>query len=151
MGRKHWNELPWGTDSRLGQDEQLRHLDAPELVERAEVVLGDLDDLCVLLLFSVFEAIVRERVLADVEADLPTIHHIALKSAVEHMKEDIRNSSFYNHVLVHCKGVGPDLVEEVNQVRKYRNWVAHGRRGVQPDSVDPAIARNRLQRFLELL
>jgi hypothetical protein len=61
------------------------------------------------------------------------------------------NNSFYNNVLRHCKAVGADLVEEVNQVRKYRNWVAHGRRGEQPDAVDPATARDRLQRFLDFL
>jgi hypothetical protein len=149
MGRKHWNDLPWGDDSPLGRDERLRDMTATTLVEQSRVVSDDLDDLCVLLLFSVFEATVRDRVLADVEAELPTVHHKALESAVSQMKEGIRNSSFYNNVLVHYKGLDAALVEEVNQVRRYRNWVAHGRRGAQPDTVHPLMARDRLQRFLD--
>ena len=43
------------------------------------------------------------------------------------------------------------LVEEVSQGRRYRNWVAHGRRGEPPDAVDPRTASNRLQRFLDRL
>jgi hypothetical protein len=151
VGRKHWNDLPWSIDNPLGRDEKLRHLDAGDLVGYSHAVLDDLDDLCVLLLFSVFEAIVRDRVLADVEAELPTIRHQALASAVDQMKEGIRNNSFYNNVLRHCKGVGAGLVEEVNQVRRYRNWVAHGRRDVPPGAVDPVTARDRLQRFLDSL
>lgn len=41
-----------------------------------------------------------------------------------------------------------DLIEEVNQVRRYRNWVARGRRGEQPPAVAPRAAYDRLSRFL---
>ena len=44
-----------------------------------------------------------------------------------------------------------DLVEEVNQVRKYRNWVSHGKRGERPDNVEPPMAFDRLRRFLQFL
>ena len=47
-----------------------------------------------LLLFSVFEAIVRDRVLADVEAELPAFRHAAIKRAVEDMKEGIEQGRF---------------------------------------------------------
>jgi len=40
-------------------------------------------------------------------------------------------------------------MEEVNQVRRYRNWVAHGRRDGPPAAVDPRTAYDRLQRFLD--
>jgi hypothetical protein len=40
-------------------------------------------------------------------------------------------------------------VEEVNQVRQYRNRVAHGRRGNPPFSLDPETASERLKRFLD--
>jgi len=149
MGRKHWDELPWGEDSSLGRDERLRDVTATILVEQSRVVSDDLDDLCVLLLFSVFEATVRDRVLVDVQDELPAIRHGALESAVSRMTDGIKNGSFYNNVLVHYKRADATLVEEVNQVRRYRNWVAHGRRGEQPDVVHPRTARDRLQRFLD--
>jgi len=36
----------------------------------------------------------------------------------------------------------------VNQVRRYRNWAAHGRRGDEPESIDPPAAYFRLSTFL---
>jgi hypothetical protein len=47
------------------------------------------------------------------------------------------------------KGQNADFVEEVNQVRRYRNWVAHGRRATAPPFVDPEMAYERLKRFLD--
>ena len=38
-----------------------------------------------------------------------------------------------------------NLTEQVNQVRKSRNWVAHGRRGEPENSVVPDIAIERLR------
>jgi hypothetical protein len=148
LGTKHWDHLPW--DGDLGRDEHLRHLDASDIRGRADLVLSDLDDLCVLLLFSVFEATVRERILADVERELPPLHHAALRQAVAAMKEAIEHGSFYK-VLDPYKEMDAGLIEEVSQVRRYRNWVAHGRRGEQPDAVDPRTAYDRLQRFLDRL
>ncbi len=148
MGKKHWNSLPW--DGALGQDARLRHIAAPEILDWARVILNDLDDLCVLLLFSVFEATVRERALADVAAELPTLRHPALQHAVRTLNEALEHGSFYK-VTEAYKALDPDLIEQVNQVRKYRNWVAHGRRGEPQNAVDPRTAYYRLQQFLNRL
>jgi hypothetical protein len=148
MGKKHWNTLPW--DGVLGQDERLRHIEAPHILDWAGVINGDLDDLCVLLLFSVFEAIVRERALADVAAELPSVRHLALQHAVRTLNEALEHGSFYK-VTEAYKAMDPDLIEQVNQVRKYRNWVAHGRRGEPENVVAPDAAYARLQRFLDRL
>jgi hypothetical protein len=113
----------------------------------SRTVLEDLDDLCVLLLFSVFEATIRERVLADVARELPQLSHPAIKQAIKSLNESIEQGSFYR-VLESYKHQDLDLTEQVNQVRRYRNWVAHGRRGEQTDSVSPHVAYIRLKRFL---
>jgi hypothetical protein len=149
LGKKHWTNLPWAGD--LGQDNRLRNLEAPQIVEWSEAVLGDLDDLCIMLLFSVFEALVRERVMADVARELPPLRHAALKHAVEAMNEAIEYGSFFKVLEPFKPELGADLVEEVHQVRKYRNWVAHGRRGEPENAVDPRTAYERLQGFLERL
>jgi hypothetical protein len=49
--------------------------------------------------------------------------------------------------------VSADLVTQVDQVRKYRNWVAHGRRegGTDVSSVTPRVAYERLKEFLAVL
>jgi hypothetical protein len=148
LGKKHWDGLPW--DGALGQDNRLRHIEAPEILNWAGTILGDLDDLCVLLLFSVFEATVREHALSEVAAELPTVHHPALVHAVRTLNEALEHGSFYK-VTEAYKALDPDLIEQVNQVRKYRNWVAHGRRGAPENVVNPEMAHARLQQFLNLL
>ena len=145
LGKKHWNSLPW--DGELGRDGRLNDLTSAKILDGSQTVLDDLDGLCVLLLFSVFEAAIRERVLAEVEAELPPLHHVAIKRALNEMKEGIEHGSFFK-VLEPYKDVDANLIEEVNQVRRYRNWVAHGRRTEQPAAVNPATAYDRLKRFL---
>ncbi len=44
-----------------------------------------------------------------------------------------------------------DLTEQINQVRKFRNWVAHGRRDVPENNVNPDDAIERLLRYLSRL
>ena len=129
LGEKHWDDLPW--DGDLGRDNHLKDLTSADVLSDSQTVLDDLDDLCVLLLFSVFEATIRERVLAEVEAELPPVHHIAIRRALDEMKEGIEHGSFFK-VLEPYKELDANLIEEVNQVRRYRNWVAHGRRTAQP-------------------
>jgi hypothetical protein len=145
---RNWNKLPWDND--LGRDSHLVELTSAEILDRSQTVLDDLDDLCVLMLFSVFEAIVRARVLAEVEAALPSPGHLAIQRALDELKEGIEQGSFYK-VLEPCKDFDANLIEQVNQVRRYRNWVAHGRRTEQPAAVDPKSAYDRLKRFLDEL
>jgi hypothetical protein len=146
LGENHWNDLP--PDLGLWRDDHLKALTSAAIVGDSQTVLDDLDDLCVLLLFSVFEATIRERVLAEVEAELPPMRHVAIKRALDEMKDAIEHGSFFK-VLEPYKGIDADLIEQVNQVRRYRNWVAHGRRTAQPAVVTPATAYDRLKRFLE--
>lgn len=146
LGEKHWDNLPWAGD--LGHDNHLRELASSEVLNDSQTVLDDLDDLCVVLLFSVFEATIRERILVAIEAELPPLRHVAIKRALNELKEDIEQGSFFK-VLEPYKALDANLVEQVNQVRRYRNWVAHGRRTQQPAVVNPTTAYDRLKRFLE--
>jgi hypothetical protein len=148
VGEKHWDRLPW--DGTLGRDETLKYLESAEIVVRAEMALDDINDLCVLLQFSVLEVIVRDHVIEEIEAELPNLRHPAISHAVTERWDVIRHGSFFR-VLDLYKGEDADLIEEVNQVRRYRNWVAHGRHGERPCVVDPESARERLQRFLARL
>ncbi len=148
LGRNYWAGLPW--DGALGHDNILRHLEATEIGEMSRTVLENLDDLAVMFLFSAFEGIVRDRALEQIRAELRTTRHPALKQLVKDLNDTIGQGSFYR-VLEAYKESGADLLEEVNQVRKYRNWVAHGRRTEQPANVTPAVAFDRLNRFLDML
>jgi hypothetical protein len=70
---------------------------------------------------------------------------------VEATKEAIEQGSFFKVLEPFKPDIGTDLVQQVHQVRKYRNWVAHGRRGLPENAVDPRTACDRLQRFLDHL
>ena len=131
----------------LGDDNRLRGRTAGELRKNAETIL---DDLAVLVMFSVFESIVRARATADVDREIEQIRHPAVLRAVTDLKAAIQNGSFAK-VTEAYKTMDVDLTAQVNQVRKFRNWVAHGRRDDPENNVDPDLARDRLTRYLARL
>ena len=90
---KHRTGLPWG--GQLGRDNRLRDLQVPDILRMSGAVLGDLDDLDVLLLFSVFEAIVREYVRDEIAVELPKVRHPILLAAVKGLNEGIESGSFF--------------------------------------------------------
>jgi len=148
LGRRYWNNLPW--DGSLGKDDKLKELESGTIVSDSEFCLEHLDDFAVLVLFSVFESVVRDQVLSDVEEQKSRLTHALIVQMVESAVGEIEQGSFYR-VLAVFKPEGADLVEEVNQVRRYRNWVAHGRRTAKPSVVDPETAFTRLRKFLDFL
>jgi hypothetical protein len=134
----------------LGRDNHLRERTSADLRDRANAILEDLDELAVLVLFSVFEVTVRDRARAEVERETASIRHPAVLRAVNDLKEAIESGSF-GRITESYKALDADLTEQVNQVRRFRNWVAHGRRGRPKSSVDPRDAIARLRRYLALL
>jgi hypothetical protein len=149
IARRYWDDPRLG--ELLGLDNTFRSLAAGEIQDKAKRVLEDLDDLAVLILFSVFEAEVRSQTLEGVERELAIPpRHSALNDAVDEMKDTIRNGSFGILTRMY-RNLDPDLKTQVDQVRKFRNWVAHGRRGDAENEVTPEQSQERLRRFLELL
>lgn len=149
IARRYWDDPQMA--ELFGRDNQLRDLASVEIQDRARRVLDDLDALAVLLLFSVFEAEVRARTMEGVERELAIPpRHPALNDAIIAMRETIENGSF-GRLTQRYRSLNPDLKTQVDQVRKYRNWVAHGRRGEAENEVTPDQSRDRLERFLELL
>lgn len=145
----HWNQLPW--DGRFGRDDFFRDLDPLRTATEAGVVADELADLAVVVLFSVFEATVRDAVLTAARPEAERLTHPALRAAAEDALGWIAEGSFFRVLEPFKAGGHADVIEQVNQVRRYRNWVAHGRRGSAPASVTPEAARERLERFLALV
>jgi hypothetical protein len=145
FGRKHWASLPW--DGELGRDEKFKALESRAIVDNVSLCLEHLDDFAVLILFAAFESIIREKVRTAIEAEAGGLQHPFVVQMLGKAIEDIEHGSIFR-VLEPFKGNVAELTEEVNQVRRYRNWVAHGRRTPQPDAVDPLTAYKRLKRFL---
>ncbi|MGP0068681.1 MAG: hypothetical protein ACLQGP_34405 [Isosphaeraceae bacterium] len=68
------------------------------------------------------------------------------------MREGIEEGSFYSNVLDLFKKLDHNLIEVVNQVRRNRNWVAHGRREEKkPMNMSPKDTLERLRAFLQLI
>jgi len=153
---KFWDDFPWAQDDawvkRVERDNVLRHVSGIDLTDGARALTAELDDLAVLVLFSVFEAQVRQLVREQVEPEVAGLRHPSLVHAGEEVLEALAQGSF-GRMLQAFKLTGDDknLVEQVNQIRAYRNWVAHGRReDMRPsDTVIPKDARDRLQAFLD--
>jgi len=151
IAEKHWTELPWDAQSQFGRDDKLRVLEKDGIVEAANLGLQHFDDIAVLVLFSMFEAEVRRRVLAEIQVEVDSVRHPALRFSTAEAQRAIEEGSFFQ-VLEPYKPIGlAGLVEEVNQVRRYRNWVAHGRRATKPPEVNPKSAFDRLTRFLDAM
>jgi hypothetical protein len=149
LADKFWDELPW--DGRLDRDNTFRVLDRTTVSDDARTGLSELDDFAVFVLFSVFEAVVRERVLSDTKSAREAVTHPALKYWMSQAEESIRERSFFALLESFKAPHRNDLIEGVNQVRKYRNWVAHGRQGRKEESVTPQTAYERLREFLNAL
>ena len=148
--RRYWLDLPW--EGNLEQDDHFRNLDVTQLAEASTITLAEIDDLAVLVLFSVFESMVRSRLAGEIRSEVREkgLDKAVLILAVDDALHRVEEGSFY-WVLESFKTLDSNLVEEVNQVRRYRNWVAHGRRGESPPAVAPAIAYERLNRFWQLI
>jgi hypothetical protein len=146
----HWAELSW--EGTLGKDDYFKELDPEQLKDDADFSLGQFDDLAVLVLFAVFESLVRDQLGTEIRAEIEEkgINHALLLRSFRDLDQQVGEGSFFR-ILEPYKSLDANLIEEVNQVRRYRNWVAHGRRGTRPEWVSPRMAYERLTRFWDLI
>lgn len=153
---KYWGQFPWGQSDEwvrlVERDNVLRGVEAVDIATDAHFVIGEHDDLAILVLFSVFEANVRDHLKKQLVPAVGQLLHPSLVKAGKDVLDDIERGSV-GLLLEPLKLDDKDLVEQVNQIRKYRNWVAHGRRlEMQPGvAVRPRDAYERLTEFLKLV
>jgi hypothetical protein len=150
LAELHWSELPW--EGKLGRDDHFKELKPEQLKDDADFSLSQFDDLAVLVLFAVFESLVRERLGTEIRAVIEEkgISHALLLRSFQDLEQQVGEGSFFR-ILEPYKPLDANLVEEVDQVRRYRNWVAHRRRGTRPEWVAPRMAYERLNRLWDLL
>ncbi|MDY3562573.1 hypothetical protein R5W23_004039 [Gemmata sp. JC673] len=155
---KFWGEFPWEQSdewvARVKQNNVLRHVEAVQMSAEAKVVSDEHDDLAVLVLFSVFEAVVRDRLRSQLEPEISRLKHPSLVRAGKEVEETIAHGSFGKLLQAFkLNEQEKNLVEQVNQIRAWRNWVAHGRRAeMRPATeVRPRDAYERLNEFLQLI
>ncbi|HEV3261861.1 MAG TPA: hypothetical protein VG013_33735 [Gemmataceae bacterium] len=150
LGSNHWGH-PSLEAASIWQDDQFRMLEVSEIEEETAASLKPIDDLAVVVLFSVFESHVRDYLVERIKPQAAWFTDPILKEATDDAIQGVKEGSFYRRVLEPLKtqgGVPADFVTSVDQVRDYRNWVAHGRREAPTNNVTPRMAYDRLNAFL---
>jgi hypothetical protein len=153
LGANHWSD-PSLDSASIWQDEHFKTLEAGQIVTHAETSLAPIDDLAVVVLFSVFESRVRDFLIELIEPHAANITDAILKEAANEAIQGVQDGSFYRRVLEPLKKqqrVSAHLVTQVDQVRDFRNWVAHGMREAPTNNVTPQQAYERLRDFLAAL
>ncbi len=135
----------------MGRDNILGKLEGEKVKGDSDTALARLDDLAVVELFSIFEGIVRTQVAEQVRKASVGLVHPMLKAAARTAVDAAERRSFAEILNSYSQGGHPDLAEQVRQVRRYRNWISHGRRGKSQNKIEPKTAYERLRKFLELI
>ena len=158
IGRDFWDLPEW--HDALARDKKLRTLESAEIADLTRRAHADLDDIAVLMMFSVFEATVRDDAIDEVKRASATVDHPALRRAVALFVKTLNTGHFADIMDAYksreaglsgeAEGWDTGLSGEVEQVRAFRNWVAHGRREPNKSAaIDPTSAFDRLKRYLE--
>ncbi len=155
LARRHWHD-PSLKDASIWQDDQFRMLDPVVIAAETEASLKPIDDLAIVVLFSVFESQVRDYLVARIKPEAVSLTDPILKAAADDAIQGVEEGSFYRRVLFPLKEqvhISADLITQVDQIRHYRNWVAHGRRESVSDvsNITPRTAYERLTEFLAVL
>lgn len=156
LGTHHWNDDSL-RDASIWWDDRFKQVGAEHIKREMDLALKPLEDLGVLVLFSVFEAAVRDHLEGIIKPLTGQLGHAILEHAAEKVLEGIKQGSFANQVLTPLQDQGritPELSDKVKQVRDYRNWIAHGKREPRDPSIinlTAAEAFDRLREFLEAL
>src|SRR5262249_33478560 len=138
----------------IGRDDEFKTLEAEDIDAATRASLAPIDDLAIVVLFSVFESLVRDHVVSLIKPEAAELTDPILKQAADDAIRGVEEGSFYRRVLEPLKEqerVRADLVTQVDQVRDYHNWVAHGRRDTPTNNVTPKVAYQRLVAFLDEL
>jgi hypothetical protein len=93
VGRRHWNNLPW--HGELGRDEKLKSIEAEDIVADTGVSLDHLDDFAVLILFSAFESILRDRARTDVQNERDRLVNPLVTRILDEAARDLNHSSIF--------------------------------------------------------
>lgn len=153
LGTHHWNDESLEGAS-IWQDERFKELEAQDIVEETDHAIKPLEDLGVLVLFSVFEATVRDYLESILRPMTANLGHPILEHAGARVLEGIRQGSFANQVLTPLQDQGhvsPELSDKVKQVRDYRNCIAHGKREPRDSNIINLDAREAFERLKEFL
>jgi hypothetical protein len=109
VGAVWWDRVDWTVQPWLG-DKHFIELGGEQVVESAENASQHLDDIAVVVLFSLFEATVRGEILKQIEIEDRDFQHRTIADAIDTAKDRVSEGSFYG-VLAPFKTANSDLVD----------------------------------------
>lgn len=151
---KDWDDGRLPETLHIFKRDEVKQWTGSEIESWANEALEELEDLALVHLFAAFEASIRNRLVVGVEPERDRAEHQFARQAIEKALKEIRIGSF-GPILDRLATRHPDLKEQIQQIRRYRNWVAHGKADLEGGGhlprTDPASAYQRLKKFLQLI
>src|SRR5262245_8894765 len=98
LGRKHWGTFDWG-NLPIGRDDEFRLLETEDIERETAAGLDPIDDLAVVVLFSVFESLVRSHVVSLIEPEASVLTDQILRHAADDAIRGVEDGSFFRRVL----------------------------------------------------
>jgi hypothetical protein len=115
LGSKHWDD-PSLDGASIWQDDQFKRLISSDIVAETTTSLKPIDDLAVVVLFSVFESHVRDYLVARIKPEAADLTDPILKEAAEDAILGVEEGSFYRRVLYPLKEQGRVSADLVTQI-----------------------------------
>ena len=130
-------------------------LSEAEAVQLLEKSATEVDDLTVLALVSFFEQLMLDRI-SELLEQMTTAQLVSIPEALtdyargnNYEFEKIKRGPFLELLKLFEAEVDRSLLDKVRSSYKYRNWVAHGKRGQKPVAAEPVKTYEALSSFLE--
>ena len=122
-----------------------------QCIDLLDAAQTEVNDSAVLSLYATFEARMRDHVVQQSHhlraAQQPTAAFgMALATSFSEYCDRYRMDDLAD---LFVSSVGQPLIAQVGNIRAYRHWLAHGRRGPQPPTVSPSFAFQTLTAFLQ--
>jgi len=112
---------------------------------------GELDDLTVLALFAVFEQALLDHLVLISQSVQQGAATALEESLASRALKDLQRWPLDDVLDVYKAALDANLVGLAKQVKDYRDWVAHGKKGPPDARIDPRMAYDRLSDILGAL
>jgi hypothetical protein len=148
---RHWANLPH--ELPLFKDKHFVELDAAVFQREADLGLSAIDDLAVMVMFSALEAEFREHVSLQLLHDAETLTHPFSLKVMNDALREIEKESIERTLsgFALTKMNDGKMILRVQDIRDFRNWVAHGKKGPSPKVIEPNQAYQSLKRLLDFV
>lgn len=100
IGSKYWTEIPWAS-AKIARDDDFKTLEAEDISAATRKGLAPIDDLAIVVLFSVFESLVRQHLVEQLQPEKATLSNPILiqaaENAVQGLKKVVSITGCSNH------------------------------------------------------